>query len=178
MSTVIKLLFAAMLLLNLGCQQAKSSKDQADEDAAHAVPAVSEEEKLPDFTLASMTGQRVNLRSLEGKHVVVVNFWATWCGPCRMEIPDFNKIYATYRDKGLEILGVSLDHAPEQQVSAFMRSIPIDYPVLLGSPQLGAQYQIQGLPTTFIVDRNGRVVWKRIGLVQAGQLQYELDKLL
>jgi peroxiredoxin len=140
--------------------------------------AVSESEKLKDFTLKSLAGETVNLRGLEGQKVVIVNFWATWCGPCRREIPDFNEVYSRYRDRGVEILGVSVDQEAENVVPPFLRGNPMAYPVLLGSPELTYEYGIRGLPTTFIIDRSGKIASRIVGMTSAARLEAELAKLL
>jgi peroxiredoxin len=154
-------------------------KDRAANSTAggnHSSSAASE--KLADFTLKSLTGETVNLRGLEGQKVVIVNFWATWCGPCRREIPDFNDVYSRYRDRGVEILGISVDQDPETVVPPFLQSNPMVYPVLLGSPELTYQYGIRGLPTTFIIDRSGKIAGRIVGMTTAARLEAELAKLL
>lgn len=139
---------------------------------------VSENEKLPDFTLKSLAGDEVNLRQLEGEKVVVVNFWATWCGPCRHEIPDFNDVYSRYRDRGVEFLGIAVDESPETVLPEFLQDHPISYPVLLGAPDLTFRYGVRGLPTTFIIDRAGKITKRTIGAMSIQMLEAELDKLL
>jgi peroxiredoxin len=166
--------FVLCCLVASGCGQ----KERDENSAAGSNHAVSESEKLPDFTLATLTGDTINLRQLEGKKVVVVNFWATWCGPCRHEIPDFNSVYARYRDRGVEILGISVDQSPATEVPAFLKKIPIDYPVLLGSPELTYRYGVRGLPTTIFVDRSGRVARRIVGMTSASILESEIEKLL
>ncbi len=165
----------------IGCDKADRDERAASnrkQSASGDSAGVSENEKLPDFTLKTLTGETVNLRRLEGQKVVVVNFWATWCGPCRHEIPDFNEVYSRYRDRGVEILGVSVDQSPETEVPPFLQTNPITYPVLLGSPELTYKYGIRGLPTTFIIDRSGKVTQRLIGMTTAAKLEAELGKLL
>lgn len=165
----------------LGCSKSNSDGSAAsnnDHLAANGSNAVSDKEKLPDFTLKTLTGETINLRSLEGQKAVVVNFWATWCGPCRHEIPDFNDVYARYRDRGVEILGISVDQSPETEVPPFLQTNPIDYPVLAGSPELTYKYGIRGLPTTFIIDRSGRITKRIVGMTKGATLEAELEKLL
>jgi peroxiredoxin len=170
--------FLIALLLSTITMVACGKTDHNEKSSSGNDQVVAESEKLPDFTLRALTGETVNLRRLEGQKVVVVNFWATWCGPCRHEIPDFNDVYSRYRDRGVEILGVSVDQSPETVVPDFMNKIPITYPVLLGSPELMYDYAVRGLPTTFIIDRSGRVASRFIGMISASTLQAELDKLL
>jgi peroxiredoxin len=139
---------------------------------------VSESDKLKDFTLKTLDGATVNLRGLEGQKVVIVNFWATWCGPCRREIPDFNEVYSRYRDRGVEVLGISVDQDSETVVPPFLQNNPMSYPVLLGSPELSYQYGIRGLPTTFVIERSGKIASRIVGMTSAARLEAELAKLL
>lgn len=165
----------------LGCNKSGgdgSAASNNNQPASNGSNAVSEKEKLPDFTLKTLAGETVNLRSLEGKKVVIVNFWATWCGPCRHEIPDFNAVYSRYRDRGVEMLGISVDQSPETEVPPFLQTNPIDYPVLAGSPDLAYKYGVRGFPTTFIIDRSGRVTKRIVGMTKAAILEAELEKLL
>ena len=119
----------------------------------------------PDFELNSMDkdGKKYKLSDLRG-NVVIINFWATWCGPCRMEIPDFNELYLKNKDKGLIILGVSTDDT-KRGLSNFLKSYKIEYPILYGSAKqinkITSEYGgIRALPTSIIIDRNGEI--KRI----------------
>jgi peroxiredoxin len=165
----------------LGCSKSNdggSAASNNNHSAAIGSNAVSEKEKLPDFTLKTLAGETINLRSLEAQKVVIVNFWATWCGPCRHEIPDFNDVYSRYRDRGVEILGISVDQSPESEVPPFLKTSPIDYPVLVGSPELTYKYGVRGLPTTFIIDRDGRITKRIVGMTKAATLEAELEKLL
>lgn len=163
-------------LMMTGC----AKKDEAKEGTTsnkHQM-ATAESEKLPNFTLQTLTGDEINLRQFEGEKVVVVNFWATWCGPCRREIPDFNEVYSRYSSRGVEFLGVSVDDSPKEVLPEFVQGTPITYPVLLGSPDLATRYGIQGLPTTFIIDRSGKITKRTIGMMSGAALEAELNKLL
>jgi len=170
---------AAIFVLALGmglnaCQE----QQQAQQTAGRPPQAVPESEKLADFTLPTLAGESVNLRRFEGEKVVVVNFWATWCGPCRREIPDFNEVYASYRDRGVEFLGISLDDDPRAAVPAFMAHVPISYPVLVGSPEIAMRYNVNGIPHTIIIDRSGRVAYNVVGMLSADRLRKALDQAL
>lgn len=111
----------------------------------------------PDFKLTSLGGNEVVLSKLKGK-VVLVNFWATWCGPCRAEVPHLNAIYEKYRDKGLEIIGISLDRAGEAIVRSFVEKNGMRYVVALGGSDVTEKFGgVMVIPTSFIVDREGKL---------------------
>jgi peroxiredoxin len=121
----------------------------------------------PDFTLRDLDGERVALKSLRGK-VVLVNFWATWCPPCRMEIPDLNRIHTAYEEQGVVVLGVSWDELSSEQIKGFVKNYKVTYPVLHGTQselsEVGRAYKWEGyLPTTYVVDREGRIQDKHVG---------------
>jgi len=166
----------SFIIVICGCNKQENQDANAASTTNHT--AVSESDKLPDFTLKTLAGDEVNLRRLEGQKVVVVNFWATWCGPCRHEIPDFNDVYSRYRERGVEFLGIAVDESAESVVPEFVQDHPISYPVLLGSPDLTFRYGVRGLPTTFIIDRAGKIAKRKIGAMSARALETELDKLL
>jgi cytochrome c biogenesis protein CcmG/thiol:disulfide interchange protein DsbE len=132
---------------------------------------------VPQFTLSSLDGKTVAMKDLSNK-VVVIDFWATWCGPCREEIPHLNKLYSDYKGQGLEIIGISMDDGPEV-VKEFARELRMEYPVVMGNDELADQFGgILGLPTTFIVDRKGNIVKKFVGLPPAEALNRVVRELV
>lgn len=117
----------------------------------------------PDFTLADLGGKKVSLSSFKGT-VVLLNFWATWCGPCRAEMPALNKLYLDLRDKGLAVLAVSVDDS-EKSVRAFMKQRKFSFPVLMDTEKEVSfdSYAVMGLPTTVLVDKKGMIAETIIG---------------
>jgi thiol-disulfide isomerase/thioredoxin len=119
--------------------------------------------EAPDFALYDLEGNLVKLSDHKGK-VIIIDFWATWCGPCRMGIPYVVEIQSKYKEEGLIILGISVDQGNKKAVSEFAKAFNMNYPVLLFTPRVISAYGgIQGIPTTFIVDREGKVRDKVIG---------------
>ena len=144
--------------------------------------------KAPDFTLTAMNDSMYTLSKLEGK-VVLINFWATWCGPCRMEIPEFNEMHKSYHEKGLEILGISVSDN-KKQLKNFAKSFAVDYPLLYGGARemnkimkdYGGVYAV---PSSFLVGKNGTIVWSYPGAILKNYdpqtfaaLVYEIEKEL
>jgi len=130
----------------------------------------------PAFTLRDLDGSPVSLADFRGK-VVVLNFWATWCPPCRREIPDFIDLQEEYGSRGVQIVGIALDE-PEK-VQAFARQNGMNYPVLLGSDEVSMKYGgIEGIPTTFIIDKNGRIVNRFEGFRPREVFETEIKQLL
>lgn len=123
---------------------------------APALPPAAASGAAPAFTLPDLTGRGVSLADFKGK-VVVLDFWATWCPPCRKEIPDFISIQNEFGARGVQVIGIALDELPK--VQAFARANGMNYPVLMGNDAITAQYGgIEGIPTTFIIDRKGKIV--------------------
>ncbi len=125
-------------------------------------PAVADE-KAPDFTLTSVDGTSYSLSKLRGK-VVVLNFWATWCAPCLEEMPTLDSLYKRYRQRGLVVLGVSIDRKRET-VEGFLEKNPVSYPILLDTKGevFVDKYTVSGLPATYIIDGKGLIVDQYIG---------------
>ena len=117
----------------------------------------------PDFTLTNMSGQQVSLSQYRGK-VVILNFWATWCPPCREEMPSMEALYQKYTDQGLVILAVNIDENGEPAVRKFLMKTPYSFPILLDSKNVAQNiYGVFRFPESFIIDREGIVVEKIIG---------------
>lgn len=133
--------------------------------------------KAPEFTLADLSGQKINLEDYKGK-VVLVDFWATWCGPCRLEIPGFVDLVNKYRDQGFAVIGVSMDDGPEP-VREFYKKFKMNYPVGLGDDKLSELYGgVLGLPTSFLIGRDGRIYAKHVGATDPSVFETEVEQLL
>jgi thiol-disulfide isomerase/thioredoxin len=118
------------------------------------------------------------LKKLEGK-VVVVNFWATWCPPCKSEIPGFLEVYKQYKAKGLEIVGISLDETGWKVVKPFVEAYKITYPVVVGDANLARAYGgIEGIPASFVIDRKGNIVTQHVGYLDKASLENLVKGLL
>ena len=118
----------------------------------------------PDFTLPSLDGQTVRLSEFRGKKAILLNFWATWCSPCRLEMPTMEKAYQEYKSRGLEILAVSLDTASKSVVKNFMQELKLNFPALL-DPDMAVLrlYRQFSIPATFLVDKQGIVRHRELG---------------
>ena len=132
----------------------------------------------PDFTLTTLDGKQVKLSDYRGK-AVLLNFWATWCGPCKVEIPWFMDLEKQYSSQGLVVLGVAMDDDGKNSVSKFAKEMKIDYTVVLGNDDVADQYGgVAGLPTTFYVDRNGKIVKKVEGLAGESDIEDGIKQAL
>lgn len=132
-----------------------------------------------NFTLKDLSGKDVALSALNGK-VILLDFWATWCGPCKVEIPWFIEFYTKYRGQGLEVLGFAVDE-PVPVLKEYATRMKMNYPVLVGQGRedvLTAFGPMAGLPTTFIIDRKGRICSSHTGLGQKETFEREIKALL
>lgn len=131
----------------------------------------------PDFVLPQLDGTPLRLSAYRGK-VVLLDFWATWCDPCREETPHFVDLQQQYADRGLEIIGVSMDDTSEP-VRDFYRQFHVNYPVVMGDAKTGEAYGgVLGLPIAFLLDRDGRIVTKHMGPTEAATFDQEITSLL
>lgn len=110
----------------------------------------------PDFTLTTLDDQEITLSKLKGK-VVLLDFWATWCGPCRESIPHLVHLYKTYRENGFEMIGISLDKGDPQVVRNFVKSMDIPYPIVIAPEEVIRNYKVSKIPTSFLIDKEGKI---------------------
>ena len=136
------------------------------------------DEPAPDFAVETLDGDTIRLAELRG-NVVLVNFWATWCPPCRLEMPGFQDVWEDYRDQGVTILGLSVDRGVRSDVARWVRQREITYPI--GFPT-GATVRAYGgadvLPTSLLIDRNGRIVHRVEGFYAEPALRAAIRRLL
>jgi cytochrome c biogenesis protein CcmG/thiol:disulfide interchange protein DsbE len=131
----------------------------------------------PDFSLTDLSGQPLQLSRYRGK-VVLLNFWATWCSPCRSEIPRFVDLQNRYDGDGLQIIGISLDDDPKL-VRVFYQQLRMNYPVAIGDAELAERYGgILGLPVSFLIGRNGQIYAKHAGETDISLIEWEVKSLL
>ncbi len=132
----------------------------------------------PDFVLKDLEGKDVKLSDFKGK-VMILDFWATWCPPCRKEIPHFKELYDKYKAQGLEIIGVALDQEGVSIVKPFAESNKINYICLIGNEKVVQDYGgIRGIPTTFVIDKNGNIYKKYIGYQEKEVFEKDIKDLL
>lgn len=152
---------------------------------APAAPKVLANE--PNVTFKDLDGKELTLASLKGK-VVVVNFWATWCDPCRVEIPWLIRLQQTYADKGFTLVGVAMDEDGKSAVDPFVQSTKFDvngqqktmnYPIVLGNDEIADKFGgMLGLPTSLVITRDGKIAKRYIGLVNEADLEKQIKDLL
>lgn len=152
--------------------------------SSSAKPAAAEKQSsnrklAPDFTLTDANGQSVKLSDYRGK-VVLLNFWATWCGPCQIEIPWFIEFEQQFKSKGFEVVGVSMDEDGWKAVRPYIAERKINYRILLGDETVSQLYGgLDALPTTFLVDRDGKFAFSpHIGLAGKNEYLSEIQGLL
>ena len=141
-------------------------------------------DKAPQFSLDNMKGEKVALADFAGK-AVILDFWATWCPPCREEIPHFNELYTAYKDKGLVVLGISIDRGGKKAIEDFLKNNSVKYPILLGNNTISNVYQRfvpeaqrNAIPFTFIIDKKGEISQVWVGYTEKAEFEKAIKKLL
>ena len=128
--------------------------DERPEEGHHA----------PDFALKTLDEKTVRLSDLRGNKVVLINFWATWCPPCRLEMPTMQKIYSEYKGRGFEIFAINIEPDAKEEIREFMEELRLTFPVLLDHDmKVTRKYRLIGLPVSFLIDRQGIIRAKEVG---------------
>jgi len=167
---VVLFLTAFSLILLHSCQN-----DGTNAKLSHNGRTVPE--PAPEFQITSLDHREVSLSSLKGK-VILINFWATWCPPCRAEIPDFIEAYSELKGKGLEILGFSVDDLPETELKTFVEKARMNYPVALaGRDMVEAFKPGQYIPTSIFIDKTGNIRHKHVGKLEKDDLVKIFEEL-
>jgi thiol-disulfide isomerase/thioredoxin len=163
--------FVAALMLYFGYHQARRTGEGS-------TPRLTQASLAPDFSLESLDGKSLRLSDLRGK-AVLLNFWATWCGPCKIEMPWFVDLQKQYGSQGLQIVGVAMDDASKEDISKFAKDMGVNYPILIGKESVGDQYGgVPALPESFLISRDGKIVDKIIGLRGKAEIEDAVKKAL
>lgn len=132
----------------------------------------------PDFTLETLDGKNLRLSDLRGK-AVLLNFWATWCGPCKIETPWLVELQKQYGSQGLQVVGIAMDDSGKDDIEKFAKDMGVNYPVLLGKEAVGDAYGgVPALPESFFIGRDGKIVDRIIGLRGRGEIEGAIKKAL
>jgi thiol-disulfide isomerase/thioredoxin len=153
-----------------------AAEPAAPSDGAMALRFFKNPATVADFTVTDLDGRTISASSLRGK-VTLINFWATWCGPCRAEIPDLVALQEKYRDQ-LQIIGISEDEVAPEVVKKFAAQLNVNYPIVMVTPELEKKFgNIVALPTSFVLDREARIVQKHVGMLTRATTEAETRAL-
>lgn len=171
MKTLILLSFLIFSISS--CAKTESNKDDKNKNESESAKEVGTRKSMiaPDFTLKDTADVEHSLYDYRDK-TVLINFWATWCPPCKVEIPHLVELYNKYKENEFVILGLSLDTDPDQ-IKAFINKNEMEYPVLLGARKLIKTYAIKGVPTAYLIDKDGIIVEKFIGYAAGAEKDIE-----
>jgi peroxiredoxin len=170
---IIVVAMVVSLMLVFGFNMARRSPRQGELDGPNMNGQLA-----PDFTLQSLDGKSVRLSDFRGK-AVLLNFWATWCQPCKIEMPWFVELQKQYGPEGLQVIGVAMDDASADDIAKFAKDLGVDYPILIGKESVGDAYGgMPFLPATFFIGRDGKVVDKAVGLKGKGEFESTIKKAL
>ena len=171
---MVSLRFAAPLLTLLLFAAACSTTAPA----ASAVKPMDKRRAAPNFELKDADGKTVKLSDYRGK-VVLLNFWATWCGPCKVEIPWFVDFETQFKDRGFAVLGVAMDDEGWEIVRPYVQAKKVNYRVMVGNDSVATLYGgVESLPTTFVIDREGKIAAVHVGLVSKSEYANDIEQLL
>lgn len=170
----IVLIIAAVVIsvmLIFGVQKARHNSSQTASSKLQGQMA-------PEFELTSLDGKTVKLSDFRGK-AVLLNFWATWCEPCKIEMPWFVDLQNKYGPQGFQVLGIAMDDASPKDIAEFAHKLGVNYPIVIGKEKVGDDYGgVQYLPSTFYVGRDGKIVDRVFGLVSRSEIESNIQKAL
>ncbi len=170
--------FLVALALALGAVYLSTGgKEDGKENPAGAPKEIPKEGyPAPQFSLQDLGGRQIELSDFRGK-VVLLNFWATWCAPCRREIPSLERLYLMRKDEGFEIVAVNTERASASKVASFVEEYGMSFPILL-NPQgdVGSRYRVRAIPTSFLLDKKGVIRWQIVG-GREWESSYVLDRI-
>lgn len=170
---IIVVAMVVTVMIVFGLQMARRNSGQT----ASAGPNMTGQ-AAPDFTLESLDGKTVHLSDFRGK-AVLLNFWATWCQPCKIEMPWFAELQKQYGPQGLQVIGIAMDDASPKEIGEFAHDLGVNYPILVGKEEVGNAYGgVQFLPATFYIGRDGKVVDKVFGLKGRHEIEDSIKKAL
>lgn len=162
--------FVVALMLYFGYHQARRN--------GSSTQRITQSTIAPDFSLESLDGKTMRLSDLRGK-AVLLNFWATWCGPCKIEMPWFVELQKQYGSQGLQIVGVAMDDGSKEDIAKFAKDMGVNYPILIGKESVGDAYGgVPALPQTFLIGRDGKIVDKIVGLRGKAEIEDSIKKAL
>lgn len=169
---IIVVAMVVSLMLVFGFNMARKSKN-------NSVPGPQTKgDTAPDFTLQSLDGKNTRLSDFRGQ-AVLLNFWATWCAPCKIEMPWFVELQKQYGPQGFQIVGVAMDDASAKEIADFAKEMGVNYPVLVGNNSVGDAYGgVQFLPENFYIDRNGKLVARAFGLKSRSEIEDEIKAII
>ncbi len=170
-------IISSLFLVTLAMVSLSCASQSAQQDGVRTTESQSTH-PLPEFSIQDMQGNLFRSEALRGK-VALVNFWATWCGPCKIEMPWFVEFQRKYKDRGFTVLAISLDEGGWDPVRRFATEMELNFPVVLGDDPLSLEFGgIRALPTTMIVNREGNVVATHTGLVPKQTYETAIEELL
>jgi peroxiredoxin len=168
---LIVVAFVVALMLYVGYHKARRT-------GAGSPQRLTQSTIAPDFSLDTLDGKTMRLSDLRGK-AVLLNFWATWCGPCKIEMPWFVDLQNQYGSQGLQIVGVAMDDGSKEDIAKFAKDMGVNYPILIGKDSVGDAYGgVPALPQSFLITRDGKIVDKIIGLRGKAEIEDSIKKAL
>ena len=158
-----------LLCILIGLMLANCGEEEKEKQAAETA------KRAPDFSATDLEGKKVSLSDFRGK-VVLLDFWATWCPPCREEIPELQKIFDEYRDKGVVVIGASSESS--EKVRQFKGKMTISYPLLKVATKVFSTYQVRGIPTTYIIDKKGYIQHREVGFTPGRKVEERFRSII